>query len=131
MIVADTSVIVAAVAEWHAAHAIAEASLPSVAVAHTLLEAYSVLTRMPEPQRVDPASAAAVLRGRIRRAITLPSRQLVELPTTLAELGVLGGASYDALIALTAAAHGATLITLDARALRTYRLCAVDAELLS
>ena len=130
MIVADTSVVVAAVAEWHAAHAVADAVLASVAIAHTLVEAYSVLTRIPEPQRVDPATAAAVLRGRFRRALTLPPKQFLALPTTLAGLGILGGASYDALIALTAAAHGASLVTLDQRALRTYRLCGVEARLL-
>ena len=35
--------------------------------------------------------------------------------------GVSAGATYDGLIALEAKAHGRTLLTLDARALETYR----------
>ena len=45
-------------------------------------------------------------------------------------LGVLGGAVYDGLVALSAAAHGATLLTLDRRALPTYRRCGVPHRLL-
>ncbi|GAB3914246.1 hypothetical protein GCM10011575_18120 [Microlunatus endophyticus] len=52
----DTSVIVAAFAGWHQDHASAAAELrqrPRV-VAHALLEAYSVLTRLPGPHRAPP-----------------------------------------------------------------------------
>lgn len=48
--------------------------------------------------------------------------------TRLEELGICGGATYDGLIAMTAAAEGATLVTLDKRALRTYALVGVDVE---
>ena len=46
----------------------------------------------------------------------------------LEELGVSGGATYDGLIAMTAAAEGATLVTLDKRALATYARVGVDVE---
>lgn len=46
----------------------------------------------------------------------------------LVELEIVGGATYDGLIAMTAAAEGATLVTLDKRALRTYSLVDVDVE---
>lgn len=49
----------------------------------------------------------------------------------LEELGVFGGATYDGLIAMTAAAEGATLVTLDKRALRTYSLVGVDVEVVA
>ncbi len=39
----------------------------------------------------------------------------------LAGAGVVGGATYDGLVALEAAAHGETLITLDTRARSTYQ----------
>jgi hypothetical protein len=39
----------------------------------------------------------------------------------LAGAGVFGGAGYDGLVALEAAAHGRTLLTLDERAQSTYR----------
>ncbi|UUY06010.1 hypothetical protein LRS13_10990 [Svornostia abyssi] len=42
------------------------------------------------------------------------------LPETFARLGIAGGAAYDALVALPAAQHGATLATRDARARATY-----------
>ena len=56
MTAADSSVIVAAFASWHESHAQAadalsdDASVP----AHAALEAYSVLTRLPAPHRVEP-----------------------------------------------------------------------------
>lgn len=46
----------------------------------------------------------------------------------LQEVGVAGGATYDGLIALTAAASDATLVTLDRRALSTYALVGADVE---
>ena len=42
-----------------------------------------------------------------------------------------GGAVYDALIAVTAERHGATILTLDGRAARTYELCGVTFDLLT
>lgn len=47
----------------------------------------------------------------------------------LQELGIFGGATYDGLIAMAAAASGATLVTLDMRAFRTYALIGADVEL--
>jgi hypothetical protein len=40
--------------------------------------------------------------------------------------GVFGGASYDGLVALEAAAHGRTLLTLDERAQVTYQRMGVS-----
>jgi hypothetical protein len=42
------------------------------------------------------------------------------LPERLAARGVFGGASYDGVVALEAAAHGRTVLTLDERARMTY-----------
>jgi hypothetical protein len=39
----------------------------------------------------------------------------------LAGAGVFGGATYDGVVALEAAAHGRTLLTLDERARGTYQ----------
>lgn len=44
---------------------------------------------------------------------------------------IVGGATYDALIAATAAAHGATLLTLDRRARVTYDRVGCRNELLT
>ena len=47
----------------------------------------------------------------------------------LEALGVSAGQTYDGLIAMTAASHDATLLTLDRRALRIYALVGADVEL--
>jgi predicted nucleic acid-binding protein len=44
---------------------------------------------------------------------------------TLADAGRIGGAVHDALVALTAKAAGATLVSADRRALATYELVGV------
>lgn len=45
---------------------------------------------------------------------------------TLASAGRIGGAVYDALVALTARLAGAVLVTADARAAATYDLVGVE-----
>jgi predicted nucleic acid-binding protein len=62
--------------------------------------------------------------------LTLPGPEQAQLPTRLVAAGISGGAVYDALVGSTAAHHGATLVTLDARAMETYRRLKVDATLL-
>lgn len=47
----------------------------------------------------------------------------------LAELGVIGGAVYDALIATTAVSHGCELLTCDERAVPTYERVGCDFRL--
>ncbi len=134
MIVLDTSLVIAAFAPWHEHHAAglgATAKDPALA-AHTALESYSVLTRLPEPFRAQPEVAAEYL------SVTFPTQRLglgmdeqAELPQRLAHLDVAGGPVYDALIALTAKAAGAELLTLDRRALPTYERCGVRVTLVA
>lgn len=52
-----------------------------------------------------------------------------ELMRRLPEIGIHGGATYDALIGATAAAEAATLVTADRRALSTYERVGVEVEL--
>ena len=119
----DTSVIIAAFASWHESHALARQALdqgPSL-IAHCALETYSVLTRLPAPHRVAADVAAEYLHLRFPgEPLVLPAAELATLVTRLAEAGIAGGAVYDALVAATAAHHGVTVLTLDARAERTY-----------
>lgn len=125
MIVADTSVIIAALCTWHDHHdaALRTVSRLSTVIGHTVIEAYSVLTRLPEPYRVMPELAAEALDRRFKTVVTLPDKQLRNLPTVLARAGVAGGATYDGLIAVTAVHHDAELASLDERATNTYRKC--------
>lgn len=115
---------IAALSEWHEHHQSAAAELePVVALpAHVMLEAYSVLTRLPSGLAVPPTLAAKVLTDRFHGpALRLDDQQRGQLLRTLADAGVFGGASYDGLVALEAKAHGATLLTLDERAQSTYQ----------
>jgi toxin FitB len=89
--------------------------------AHVMVEAYSVVTRLPGGLAVPTADAARTLEARFGAApLRLNARERRGLLSTLADVGVHGGASYDALVALEAHAHGLTLLTLDERAKHTY-----------
>jgi predicted nucleic acid-binding protein len=129
----DTSVVVAAFASWHEDHPAAAKAVsqhPDLP-APVALEAYAVLTRLPPPHR----ASAAVVRDFLARAfpaawLTLPDDGWPPLIDELRGLGVTGGASYDAVIGLTAAHHGRELLTLDLRARRTYDLVGVRARFL-
>lgn len=90
--------------------------------AHVVVEAYSVLTRLPSGLAVPPQLAAEILGQRFSRApLRLDGAQRARVLITLAGAGVFGGASYDGLVALEAKAHARTLLTLDERAVATYR----------
>jgi predicted nucleic acid-binding protein len=130
----DSSVLVAAFAEWHEAHDVArrEFKRQVVAVGHALAETYSVLTRLPEPHRAAPSLVAAFLQQKaFGDPMLLDAASTRALPSRLVELGVVGGATYDAVIALTAAAHSAILVSLDQRAVVTYGRCGVRYDLLA
>lgn len=134
MITPDTSVVVAGFGPWHEQHDIARAALEADhrLVAHTALEAYSVLTRLPEPFRVDAETAADFLRRNFPpERLTLGNGDQAGVTDRLASLGIVGGAVYDGLIALTAAATGAAVVSLDRRAVATYERCGAPARLLA
>jgi hypothetical protein len=81
-----------------------------------------VLTRLPSGLAVPPAIASRTLAERFHDpALRLADEQLASLLPTLAEAGVYGGASYDAVVALEARTHDEVLLTLDGRAQLTYR----------
>lgn len=87
-----------------------------------MLEAYSVLTRLPGGLAVPATVASNVLAERFPgEVLRLSDVASAALPVTLALAGVAGGASYDGLVALEAAAHGQELLTLDSRAQDAYR----------
>ena len=132
MIAVDTSVVVAAFASWHEGHEPAAAALarkPRVP-GHVLVEAYSVLTRLPPPHRAPADLVAAFLAERFPEApLVLPPRAHLELVLTSARSGLAGGAIYDALIAATVRHAGATLLTRDERARSVYDRMQVPYEI--
>jgi predicted nucleic acid-binding protein len=129
VIVADTSVVIARFAAWHEQHDAAVAAVQEGMrlVTHSALEAYSVLTRLPPPHRMSAETVRDFLAGTFPDApLALSEKAQGRLVDRLVEIGVTGGAAYDALIALTAGDHGAALLTCDRRAQRTYARCGVD-----
>lgn len=133
MIAADTSVVVAAFASWHEWHEAADRALSAGTrlVAHSALEVYSVLTRLPPPHRAPARLVRDFLDARFPEPyLTLTPSDHRALIGTLVGLGITGGAIYDALISVTAANAGATLLSCDLRAATTYERCGVRVSLL-
>lgn len=121
----DSSVVIAAFASWNEHHDAAVRALGDVRdlVAHVELEAYSVLTRLPEPFRAAPDLVARYLREDFsgkRMVLAEPERR--GLLDRLVGLSISGGAVYDAIVAVTADHHGQALLSCDRRAARTYDL---------
>ncbi|MBL7491608.1 type II toxin-antitoxin system VapC family toxin [Frankia sp. AgB1.9] len=127
----DTSVVVAAFASWHEHHAIARkamASRPRL-IAHAAVESYSVLTRLPPPHRAQPSIVHTFLTERFTDPyLTLSEAGYQELLATVAAHQILGGPTYDALIAYTAAEHDVILLSLDRRAATTYEAIGATVE---
>jgi hypothetical protein len=116
--------VIAALSAWHEEHEPSAEALRSVTAlpAHVVLEAYSVLTRLPAGLAVPATVAADVLGRRFPEApLRLAKRDRERLLPTLAAAGVLGRASYDGVVALEAHVHDHPLLTLDERAQATYR----------
>jgi predicted nucleic acid-binding protein len=134
VIALDTSVVVAAFAPWHEHH---EVSVDALAErprlpASVATEAYAVLTRLPQPFRADAALVVEFFgRTFAKPRLGLSAEVQQAAPERLHAAGISGGASYDGLIALAVLDAGASLISLDHRASRTYELCGVETKLLA
>ena len=85
--------------------------------AHSLIEAYSVLTRFPQ-WRMSPEDAATLLHANLDGVpiIQLPPDEVWETLDRAPQFGIRGGRIHDALIA-RCAIHGgaATLLTWNVR----------------
>lgn len=128
MIAADSSLLVPAILASHEFHDACHesASLIDAAIAHALVETYAVLTRLPQPYTVLPVQASAALRTYGPRILAIPDDRLAAMLDQFATARVSGGSTYDALIAATAAFHGATLLTRDERAIDVYERIGVE-----
>lgn len=125
----DSSVVIAAFAEWNAHHEAAVEALGDVRdlVSHVELEAYSVLTRLPEPFCAAPSLVAEYLREDFSgKRLALAARERRQAIDRLAHASISGGAVYDAIVGLTAHEHGHRLLSCDRRAARTYERLGID-----
>ncbi len=122
----DTSVLIAAVCSWHEHHTRTLAELRRreragedlVLAAHSLAEAYAVLTRLPAPNRLRSADAIALLEVNWRNApvVHLTASETWRALHRAQRLGVIGGRTYDLLIAECALKAGAqTIVTWNVR----------------
>jgi predicted nucleic acid-binding protein len=129
----DTSVAVALVAAAHEHHHATRKAIAGRScglAGHAAFETFSVLTRLPPPNRRTPTTVAQLLAINFPGSRFLSSQGANRLHSRLASLGIAGGAVYDALVAATAAEHEITLATRDRRAADTYRALDIDFELI-
>jgi predicted nucleic acid-binding protein len=94
-------------------------------VAHTLLETYSSITRMPHPTRVSPQDALlGITRSFLSLGTVVSLRQddHERLLHELAAAGMIGGQVYDAAIVACARLAGAeVIITFNERHFRRFK----------
>jgi predicted nucleic acid-binding protein len=108
----DSSVLIAALVDGHPFHTRARpwleragtASLTLHVAAHSLCEVYSGLTRIPFTPRISPAAAIAAIDQALAKAtiVALSVTEYWSVVRRMAQLGIVGGAIYDALIARAA-----------------------------
>lgn len=124
---------VAAFASWHENHERARRALDGGVrlIEHCALETYSVLTRLPAPHRAPAALVRDFLQSRFPEAfLRLSPPDYKRFVFQLADQGIAGGAAYDALVAATAAAFDAELITCDRRAAPVYQRYEVPTQVI-
>ncbi len=130
---ADTTAIVAAFASWHGHHDAARGALDAGLrlIEHCGLETYSGLTRRPPPHRSPGPLVRDFLARRFPEPfLRLSPRAYRDFVLHLPDRAVVGGAAYGALVAATAVANDAELVTCDRRALPLYEAYGVRVVLL-
>jgi predicted nucleic acid-binding protein len=128
----DTSVIVAAArsndARYQASSALLHACRPNIGAcaAHTLAEVYNNLTGTPPPNRLRPQLAMqfiARLSDKLE-CVALSPEEYLDAARGIADLGLLGGIIYDALLlACARKVHAERIYTWN---VRHFRLVAPD-----
>src|SRR5271156_6817436 len=107
----DTSVAVALAVAGHEHHQATRKAIGNRSCGlsgHAAFETFSVLTRLPPPSRRTPATVARLLAHDFPGSRFLSAQGAHNLHAQLAQLGIAGGAVYDALVAAAAAEHGIT-----------------------
>lgn len=129
-VLVDTSVFVASMIASHQFHqqarqwidTIRKGHAEAVVSAHSLAETYSVLTRIPPPQRLSAAVAWRLIKQDlldIAEVLALTSQEYQALIARLAQAQIVGGAVYDAVIAeIALKAQVDHIVTLNPRDFR-------------
>lgn len=127
-IAVDTSAAVPYLVAAHPSHRVVRSFLGDrqpVLTGHSLVETFSVLTRLPGDARLAPADADALIAGNFGPTVFLRRATRSTLLRIFADLGIAGAAVYDALVALPARDSDLELASRDARAFGTYAALAV------
>ena len=130
----DTSVVIPYLMQSHPAHLATRRQLAGrhvVLTTHSLAESYSVLTRLPGDARSTPTDAATLLAANFPGSIAPDADVARRLPDVLAPISIAGGAVYDALVGLAAAAADIALVTRDVRAVPTYAAVGATIEIMT
>lgn len=91
-----------------------------------------MLTRLPSPHRVPTELVRDFIAARFPQPfLRLGEQPYREFIAGLADHGISGSGAYDALIAATAVAHDAELLTCDRRALPVYERYGVQVKLVA
>jgi predicted nucleic acid-binding protein len=109
----DTSVIIAALVESHPMHGRAfpwlkkakERKFELIVASHTLAELYAVLSTLPLKPRISPSVAWRLIKENIEtvsKVISLTPSEYSGVIKSLSDMGLIGGAIYDALSAKVA-----------------------------
>ena len=118
---------VAAVCRWHEHHEAAAVEIERrldrgeriATPAPALVEAYAVLTRLPQPHRLAPSDAWTILKGNFvdqAMVIALDSASYVQTLDAATASDTAGGRTYDLIIGECARLAGAsTLLTFNSR----------------
>ena len=105
----DTSVLVAAFVNAHPRHAnclpwlqkVKKKEIEGIISVHSLIEIYSILTKLPLSPRINPALALNLIKENILEdfeLVTYGKKDYINLLDELSHDNITGGASYDGLI---------------------------------
>ncbi len=97
---------------------------------HAWFETFSVLSRLPAPQRRPVHEVTALLERNFPATVFPDERAQRAFSRELSHLQVAGGSIYDGLVAMTAREAKLPLLTNDRRALGTYAQLGVQLEFL-
>jgi len=129
-ILLDTSVLVAAIIEAHPAHDLALSWLQrvknteaaGVVASHSIAELYAILTTLPIHPKISPKVAKQLIEQDIFSVceiVALSDEDYKAVITHLAETGLSGGVTYDALIVYAALKAGVdNVVTLNEKDFR-------------
>jgi predicted nucleic acid-binding protein len=113
-ILLDTSVLVAALVDAHPAHErgmswfkrVVSGTDKGLVAAHSLADLYAILTTLPVQPAISALDAQQLIQKNIAEKleiVPLSPQDYVQVVEQLSEIGVVGGATYDALILRAAA----------------------------